>query len=541
MPVSSRGTSLGAGYVLRSPIGEGPTGTVWRGTTPDGAAVAIRVLHHIYASNPAVTARFAQFQAALTSLRSPQLVAVRALVIDAPTMAIVTDLIQGMSLREYLRQEGTLRPAHAFTLAEQILSALSAVHQAGLVHHDVKPENVLIDLRDPHEPQALLTNLGLVQGIGPAIYTALGPSPYRAPEQGPGQPEMTSSSDLFAVGAMLFEMLTGKPPEQRLTMLPVIPGLPTASATAVTSMLSVDPENRPHSAALARDQLIETAGALAGMPAAAPAPGTAEWQDSQRPTAQVGLPDWLADLFPDSPAQPIPQVSPAAAEPVAAVLDGSGRQRRLPLLIAALAVLVSAVVAAMVIWHPFSTGSAGRPTASKATAVTRPAATATPDSLASPLISSKAARQMKSASAAWGSVRDIANAFPKVIPSQPAHPGSAGQTCANVVVVSEFSTGKVLCKYASGQVMSLQSYASVGDRDKRAAQIKGWTDAKATTTWRSGTGTAQRTGILITGVTDGEPWRWWTYDQAGRFAVYVRWPGHSPSDLRTWWNQHAPF
>ncbi len=181
---------LGSRYEL---LGQGTTGQVWRGVrVQDDAAVAIKALRRELADDPEIVDRFLREWDLLVELDSPGLVAVRDLVNEPGALAIVMDLVEGPDLRAHLREFGPRPAQEAVRLAIGTLWALDSVHSAGIVHRDVKPENILIDTSVPDRPIVRLTDFGIARVIStPSRVSATGPigTPlYMAPELGTGAP-----------------------------------------------------------------------------------------------------------------------------------------------------------------------------------------------------------------------------------------------------------------------------------------------------------------------------------------------------------------
>ncbi|WP_242424899.1 serine/threonine-protein kinase, partial [Frankia sp. EI5c] len=157
---------LGSRYVLHELLGQGTAGQVWRGAhIPDGEPVAIKVLRPELAHDPEVVDRFLRECDLLVQLDSPELVRVRDLIREPGTLAIVMDLVEGIDLRAHLDQGGPRPVTEAVRLVIGLLWALDTVHAAGIIHRDVKPENVLIDTSDPRRPHVRLTDFGVARMV----------------------------------------------------------------------------------------------------------------------------------------------------------------------------------------------------------------------------------------------------------------------------------------------------------------------------------------------------------------------------------------
>ena len=275
---------IGSRYSIDRVIGRGTCGTVWHGVGPDGP-VAVKLLREDLAADQTLIARFVQERTMLTSLAHPNIVAVRDLVVDGTDLALIMDLVEGADLRGHLDRERALRPAEAAALAGDVAAALAAAHARGVVHRDVKPENVLLDhgsdgSADAGRLTARLTDFGIARLVdGPRRTRAtriVGTPDYLAPEviEGclPGPPV-----DVYALGTVLFELLTGWTPfggghpgavlRRHVTeTAPQVSGLPPALAELLNACLSKAPAARLTAAELA-DRLRDLAPDLAGLAA----------------------------------------------------------------------------------------------------------------------------------------------------------------------------------------------------------------------------------------------------------------------------------
>jgi hypothetical protein len=241
-PIRSRaGQRLGPYELLRL-VGAGGMGEVYCADDPRlGRAVAVKVLPEAFASDAARLRRFEAEARAAGALSHPNVLTVHDVGVDGGVAYLVTELLQGETLRQRLDQ-GAFPPRKAVELARQICEGLAAAHQAGIVHRDVKPANVFVT----REGHAKLLDFGLAKlrtFQGPEESTAaisaagaetqagvvLGTVAYLSPEQIRGE-ALDARSDIFALGSTLYEMLTGRRAFER----------PTAAET-MHAILNEDP------------------------------------------------------------------------------------------------------------------------------------------------------------------------------------------------------------------------------------------------------------------------------------------------------------
>ena len=245
---------IGSRYTVTRVIGRGTCGTVWEGAGPDGP-VAVKLLREDLAADQTLIARFVQERTVLTSLTHPNVVAVRDLVVDGSDLALVMDLVRGSDLRERLETRRALRPAEAAALAGDVAAGLAAAHAQGVVHRDVKPENVLLDA---NTGVARLTDFGIARLVdGPRRTRAtriVGTPDYLAPEVIEGCPP-GPPVDVYALGTLIFELLTGWTPfggghpgavlRRHVTeTVPEIVGMPEPLAELLDACLSKAPAAR---------------------------------------------------------------------------------------------------------------------------------------------------------------------------------------------------------------------------------------------------------------------------------------------------------
>lgn len=315
---------LGSAYVLLDRIGAGAQGEVWRAQRAEDASgawdpvgadtsapdvheeLAAKVLRAEIASQPGVLERFLGERATLMRIRSRSVVAVRDLVVEGDTFAILMDLVDGGDLRGHLTAHGVLPPAEVARVGALIAEGLAAVHAVGVLHRDIKPANVLLERHVAGQPVVpRLADFGVAricEAVGATTSTsAIGTPLYMAPEVLTGKvPPLTA--DVYSLGIMFYEMLCGVPPFKGSTPqvlasharhAPGRPeGIPDALWELVLAMQSKQAADRPSAAEVAeRLRLLEPS--LQGLPAAprltTPPPASRarnpfEW-DPQEPAA----------------------------------------------------------------------------------------------------------------------------------------------------------------------------------------------------------------------------------------------------------------
>ena len=198
-------------YVLLDQVGAGGMGSVWRAWDERTRRhVALKVLGQ---HSSALLARFVREQA--VRVRHPHVVAPHGWAAEDDLVVLAMELVPGGSVADLLREHGPLDAGTAGLLCEQLLSGLSAVHGAGLVHRDVKPANLLLEATGDGPPHLRLGDFGVAAPIADRRFTtvpgAIGTDGYMAPEQARGAPP-EPTQDLYAVGRVVLEMITGLPP-----------------------------------------------------------------------------------------------------------------------------------------------------------------------------------------------------------------------------------------------------------------------------------------------------------------------------------------
>jgi serine/threonine-protein kinase len=206
------GTLLDGRYLVQSKIGSGGTSTVYRGLDVRlDRPVALKVMDSRYAGDDQFLTRFQLEARSVARLKNPGLLAVYDQGLDARHPFLVMELVEGGTLRELLTERGPMPPHAVVAVLRPVLGGLGAAHRAGLVHRDVKPENVLIS----DDGEVKIADFGLVRSVAAAGITSasviLGTAAYLSPEQvrdGNAGPR----SDVYSTGILTYELLTGRTP-----------------------------------------------------------------------------------------------------------------------------------------------------------------------------------------------------------------------------------------------------------------------------------------------------------------------------------------
>ena len=282
---------IGDRYALLEQIGEGGAARVFRAHDRVlDRIVAVKVLRTEHGRDQDFVARFFREARAVASLSHPNIVDIYDYGTDKASNFIVMQYIEGTDLKALLQREGRLTPARAVAIASGALRGLGAAHERGLIHRDVKPQNLLVRASDG---LVKLTDFGVARALGGPQHTAegltFGTAHYMAPEQATGG-QIGPAADLYSVGVVLFEALSGRLPFDAETALAVtaqhvhaplpslasiVPEVPAALARVVERALAKDPAARYPSAEALRRALTAAVGDSRVGVAARPAPRAA--------------------------------------------------------------------------------------------------------------------------------------------------------------------------------------------------------------------------------------------------------------------------
>jgi tRNA A-37 threonylcarbamoyl transferase component Bud32 len=328
---TQEGRLLAGRYRLTARIDEGGAGQVWEARDERlGRDVAIKLLGAN--ADDAFRERFADEARRAASVIHPNVVTVFDEGRDGADAFMVMELVRGRTLRDVVADRGPLRPHEAARLVAQIAAALDAAHEAGVIHCDVKPANVIVD------PQgvAKLTDFGIARAArGPREHELIGTARYIAPERIEGKAP-TERSDVYSLGLVAYELIAGRPPNAEMETEDLLRVRLDGRAPSLRSVrVGIDEEiDRVIARALARDpqDRYGSAGAFARDLVAA----------SER--------DDATGILPPVPARP---------------LGGGRREFRVDTTVALLAI-VAVLIATLAIFASFQGRAVNTPTASPA-------------------------------------------------------------------------------------------------------------------------------------------------------------------------------
>lgn len=314
-------TILNGRYRLIAQQGSGGMAVIYKAIDQMlGRQVAVKILRPSLTSDPSFLARFRNEARSVANLQHPNIVTVFDVGQDGPTYYIVMEFVDGTDLKKIIKTDGALPISRALKLGIQISSGIGFAHRSGLVHADVKPQNILVTREDIVK----VTDFGIAQALttaqpGERQSVVWGSPHYFAPEQARGE-RPSPASDVYSIGIVMFEMLTGRLPytgqnQQELALahirdrIPMVteynPSVPENLARIVYKTMSKEPEQRYRMADQLKSILeayIEKGGADSLPPS--PPPGTTaptiQSQNPQRGNTGQGTP---------APSIPLPPYS----------------------------------------------------------------------------------------------------------------------------------------------------------------------------------------------------------------------------------------
>ncbi len=278
------GQTLDGKYCIEAKIGEGGMGAVYRARhLLMDTQLAIKVLHPSLVSDATSVARFQREAQAMARIRHSNAIAVTDFgVTEDQVNYIVMELFEGESLRKVLEREKKLPYATAIAIARQVCGALEAAHRSGVIHRDIKPENIFLSPQPDGSYFVKVIDFGIAKIVtdtskgGPPLTRQgmiIGSPHYLSPEQCTGQ-ELDARSDIYSLGIVLFETLTGQVPFTAVTPVAVAllhanepppslrklnPEIPKALDDLVMSALAKSKTDRPASAREFAEELARVA------------------------------------------------------------------------------------------------------------------------------------------------------------------------------------------------------------------------------------------------------------------------------------------
>ncbi|HKS70849.1 MAG TPA: protein kinase, partial [Ktedonobacterales bacterium] len=283
---------LGDRYELQEPIGRGGMATIYRAVDLRmGRTVAVKILREVYSSDPKFVTRFQREARAASALQHPNIIQVFDYGQSGPSYYIVMEFVEGTDLRRYLKRQGVLSNERAIEIAHDVALGLGAAHKRGIVHRDVKPQNVMLN----DAGLVKLTDFGIASMYKDAeaerlttTGMTLGTVQYYAPEQAQGE-VVSPAADIYALGIVMYEMLTGRTPFDGDTPVAVAmrhiqdppdppsllnPRIPPGLERVILKCLEKDPRARYRDGdalAYALENFARASGGRRGTASAAPA------------------------------------------------------------------------------------------------------------------------------------------------------------------------------------------------------------------------------------------------------------------------------
>jgi serine/threonine protein kinase len=243
------------GFEILECLGRGGMGVVYKARQKSlDRMVAIKILPPERVGDGKFPERFAIEAATLAKLSHPNIVTVHDFGETGGLFYIVMEYVDGVNLRDLLR-DGKLEPKQALAIVPPICEALQYAHDKGIVHRDIKPENLLLD----RDGRIKIADFGIAKLIG-ASGDLAGTPPYMAPEQSGAKPEVDHRADIYALGVVLYEMLTGERPDRELVAPSRKVQIDVRLDEIVLRALEKKPELRYQQASIFKTQVETIAG-----------------------------------------------------------------------------------------------------------------------------------------------------------------------------------------------------------------------------------------------------------------------------------------
>jgi len=262
------GTVIDERYRVLERVGSGGMADVYCAEdTRLGRTIAIKVLHERFSQDREFVERFRREASAAAGLQHPNIVGIYDRGDSDGAYYIAMEFVEGETLKDVIRREAPMDPGRTISIVKEILAATRFAHKRGVIHRDLKPQNVMIEADD----HIKVADFGIARASGSDITEVgaiMGTAQYLSPEQAHGQP-VTAASDLYSIGVVMFEMLTGRAPFEAESPVAValkhvnqpapsprefVPAVPPELEAIVLKALAKDPERRyPDAESMMRD------------------------------------------------------------------------------------------------------------------------------------------------------------------------------------------------------------------------------------------------------------------------------------------------
>jgi serine/threonine-protein kinase len=317
------GTVIDGRYRVLERVGSGGMADVYCAEDSRlGRTIAIKVLHERFSQDREFVERFRREASAAAGLQHPNIVGVYDRGDSDGAYYIAMEFVEGETLKDVIRREAPMDPGRTISIVKEILAATRFAHKRGVIHRDLKPQNVIVEPDD----HIKVADFGIARASGSDITEVgaiMGTAQYLSPEQAHGQP-VTAASDIYSIGVVMFEMLTGRAPFEADSPVAValkhvnqpapsprefVPSVPPELEAIVLKALAKDPERRyPDAESMMRDlevaqsrlgaNLVDTESTVVFAPVPVPIPPPEPVPDVPPPAMTTPPP---AELPPPSP------------------------------------------------------------------------------------------------------------------------------------------------------------------------------------------------------------------------------------------------
>ena len=360
----AEGTVVDGRYRVAFRIGSGGMADVYCATDEQlGRKVALKLLYRRFAEDSEFVERFRREASSAAGLQHPNVVGVYDRGEWEGTYYIAMEHLEGRSLKQVIQEEAPLAPDRAIDLAIQVLKAARFAHKRGIIHRDLKPHNVIVDADD----RAKVTDFGIARaGASDMTETGsiLGTAQYLSPEQAQGH-AVSATSDIYAIGVVLYEMLTGRVPFDAESAVSIAlkqvseppvppstlnPAISPALEAVVLRALSKDPEARYEDAGAFIAALEEARAGTGAVPA-----GEATTAFAAAGVAAALPPTGPTQMAPvaEAPLPPPPGAPPGwVEEPPPPPFEPDDRRRRWPLIVLVVLLVLGALLVGFLLTRP---------------------------------------------------------------------------------------------------------------------------------------------------------------------------------------------